>query len=61
MSAQYLVFLARYLLSPLTGKRTRGQGLSEYLGLLVGLGVILGLVIIIITARLLAKANSGSW
>jgi hypothetical protein len=62
MYMQSLFILARTYFSRLaTAKVTRGQGLSEYLGLLIGLGVIIVLVVAIIAYRLLAKANSASW
>jgi hypothetical protein len=56
-----LALYARCLMSSITSKRARGQGLSEYLGLLIGLALIILAVVAIIGYRLMAKANSASW
>jgi ABC-type nickel/cobalt efflux system permease component RcnA len=61
MYTQMLVFYARSLMSQIAAKRARGQGLSEYLGLLIGLAVIIVAVVIIIGARLKAKAENATW
>lgn len=62
MDMQSLFVITRYYLSRLSAlKATRGQGISEYLGLLIGLAVFIALVVIIIGTRLMSKANSSSW
>lgn len=61
MNTQMLALYARRLMSSIASKRARGQGLSEYLGLLIGLALIILAVVAIIGYRLMAKANSASW
>jgi multisubunit Na+/H+ antiporter MnhB subunit len=62
MNTQMIVLYVRNLISALPlGKKIRGQGLTEYLGLLVGLGVVIVIVVAIIAAKLYSKANSSSW